>query len=320
MQTRTFLKTLALLLGTPATAVLAQNPSGRPIRMIVPLPAGTSNDFASRTITAPLGQVLGQTIVIDNKSGGNGVIAVADLLRSPPDGLTLMCGSLSPLATNVAFVKNLSYDPRKDFTPIAGATLTNHVLVVKASSPIRTFADFIAYAKQQPGKVTVGSSTSIARLQISTMSKLAGIQLMAVPYKGTPASITDVIGGVLDATLTDQGNALSQVKGGNLRALAVSSLKRNPAAPDWPAISETLPGFDFPSWNAFVGPAGMQRDLVIRISNAIAQAQRQPETAERLGAQGTTALVMGPDELKAYMEAEANKYVRLARDANIQPE
>lgn len=321
MQTRTFLKALGLVLGAPATStVFAQGPNGRPIRMIVPLPAGTSNDFAARTITTPLSQVLGQTIVIDNKSGGNGIIAVSDILRSPPDGLTLMCGSLSPLATNLAFVKNLSYDPRKDFTPIAGATLTNHVLVVKANSPIRTFAEFIAYAKQQAGKVTVGSSTSIAQLQISTMSKLAGVQLMAVPYKGTPASITDVIGGVLDATLTDQGNAMAQVKGGNLRALAVSSLKRNPAAPDWPAISESLPGFDFPSWNAFVGPVGLPRDLVIRLSNAIAQTQKQPDTVERLGAQGTIALIMGPDELKAYIEAETNKYVRLAREANIQAE
>ncbi len=319
MQKRTFLKTLGLMLGTPMPAAFAQVPA-RSIRMVVPLPAGTSNDFAARTLTTPLSQLLGQAIVIDNKAGGNGLIAVGDVQRSPPDGLTLMCGSLSPLATNVAFVKNLPYDPRKDLTPIAGATLTNHVLVVKANSPIRTFADFIAHAKKNPGKVTVGSSTSIALLQISTIGKLGGVQLMPVPYKGTPASLTDVIGGVLDATLTDQGNAMAQVKGGNLRALAVSSLKRNPAAPDWPAISETLPGFDFPSWNAFVGPVGMPRELVTRLSQAIAQVQKQPDTVERLGAQGTTVLIMGPEELKAYMDAEASKYVRLAREANIQAE
>ncbi len=319
MKTRTFLKTIALAAGSPAS-LFAQSTTGRPIRMLVPLPAGTSNDFATRVISPPMGQVLGQPVLIDNKAGGNGVIATMDVVKAAPDGLTLMCGSLSPLATNVAFVKNLPYDPLRDLTPIAGATLTNHVLVVKADSPIKSFADFIAYAKKNPGKVSVGSSTSVVQLQIATINKLAGIDLLTVPYKGTPASITDVIGGVLDATLTDQGNALAQVKGGKLRALAVSSLKRNPAAPDWPAISETLPGFDFASWNAFMGPAGMHRELVNKISAAVIQAQKQPEVVQQLATTGTIPLILGPDELKSYMAAEVAKWVRLAREANIQPE
>lgn len=318
MKTRTFLKAMGLALASPGTHVFAQ--SDRPIRMIVPLPAGTSNDFATRTLSVPLSQILNQPIMVDNKAGASGVIAMNDLVHAAPDGLTLMCGSLSPLATNVAFVKNLRYDPRKDVTPIAGATLTNHVLMVKASSPIRTFAEFIAYAKRRPGKVTVGSSTSIVQLQIASMNKLAGIELMNIPYKGTPATLTDVIGGLLDATLTDPGNALAQVRGGNLRALAVTSLKRNPTTPDWPAISETLPGFDFPSWNAFVGPAKMPRELTHKYAAAIAQAQKQPEVIRQLASSGTQTLIMGPDELKSYMESEVAKYVRLAKEANIQPE
>jgi tripartite-type tricarboxylate transporter receptor subunit TctC len=231
-----------------------------------------------------------------------------------------MCGSLSPLATNVAFVKDLPYDPRRNLTPIGGATLTNHVLLVRSDSPIRSFADFIAAAKQRPGKLSVGASTSIVQLQIASMNRMAGIDLLVVPYKGTPATITDVIGGVLDATLTDPGNALAQVKGGRLRPLAVTSLKRNPATPDWPAISETLPGFDFPSWNAVVGPAGMSRELVDRISAALIESQKQPEVADFLKSQGTVPLIMGPDQLRGYMVSEVDKYVRLAREANIQPE
>lgn len=318
MEKRSFLKALAFALACPSGAVLAQG--GRQIRMICPLPAGTSNDFATRAISAPASQILGQAILVDNKAGANGVIGTMDVVRAPADGLTLMCGSLSPLATNVAFVRNLPYDPRKDLTPIAGATLTNHALVVRADSPIRSFADFLAYAKQHPGKVTIGYSTSIVQLQIANINKLGGVQLLAVPYKGTPASITDVIGGVLDATLTDQGNAMAQVSGGKLRALAVSSLKRNPAAPDWPAISETLHGFDFSSWNAFVGPANMPRELVQRLSAAIIQSQKRREVVEGLAKQGTMPLVLGPDETKAMMAAEVEKYVRLAREANIQPE
>ncbi len=318
MKTRTFLKALGATLAFPAIGAFAQ--SGRPIRMVVPLPAGTSNDFAARVTSTAASQILGQPIVIDNKAGANGAIAVMDVVRAAPDGLTLLCGSLSPLATNVAFVKNLPYDPRKDLTPIAGTSLTNHCLMVKASSPIRTFADFIAHAKKNPGKVSVGSSTSIVQLQIASMNKMAGIDLLTVPYKGTPATLTDVIGGVLDATMTDPGNAMAQVKAGTLRGIAVTSLKRNPSMPDWPAISETLPGFDFSSWNAFVGPAGMPRDVVNRIAAAIAQAQKQPEVIKQLGQQGTQTLIMGPDQVKTYMESEVAKYVRLAKEANIQPE
>jgi tripartite-type tricarboxylate transporter receptor subunit TctC len=267
-----------------------------------------------------VGGITGQNFVVDNKSGGNGTIGTMDVVRAAPDGTTLLCASNSPLAANLAFVKGLPYDPRKDLTPIAGVSQTNHVLMVKANSPIRTFADFIANAKQQPGKVSVGYSTTAVQTQIATMNKLAGIQLLAVPYKGSPATLTDVIGGVLDATLTDPGNAQAQVKGGHLRALAVSSLKRNPTTPEWPAIAETLPGFDFPSWNAIMGPAGMPRDQVVRLAAAVAQAQKQADLVEKYAQHGTFALVMGPDELKKFIATESTKWVRLAREANIQPE
>lgn len=318
MKTRTFLKAMGLGLALPASSLFAQ--TGRNIRMIVPLPAGTSNDFATRTIAPFMGQALGQNIIVENKAGANGTIAMADLMRSPPDGSTLMCGSLSPLATNMAFVKNLPYDPRRDVTAIAGSTLTNHVLVVRADSPFKTFADFIAFARKHPGKVDIGVSTSIVRLQIATINKMAGVFLIPIPYRGTPATITDVLGGILHATLTDPGNALAQVNGGAMRALAVTSLKRNPATPDWPAISETLPGFDFPSWNAYVGPAGMPRELVNQLAAAIAQAQKNPEVVKQLGNNGTLPLVMGPDQTKAYIASEVSKYQRLAKEAGLQPE
>lgn len=317
MKRRSFVQLAALTLGMPTIGAFAQ---GRAVRVIVPLPAGSSNDLIGRLLTEQMRATLGQTFIVDNKAGANGVIGTMEVLRAAPDGQTLLLASNSPLAANMAFVKNLPYDPRRDLTPICGASLTNHVLMVKASSPIRTLADFINYSKQRPGKVNVGYSTTSVQLQIATFNKLAGIQLTAVPYKGSPATISDVIGGVLDATLTDPGNALAQVKGGQLRALAVSSLKRNPVTPDWPAISETLPGFDFPSWNAFVGPAGMPRDLVDRLSAAVAKAQKQKDVADRLAIHGMVPLVMGPDELKTFIDAETGKWVRLAREANIQPE
>jgi tripartite-type tricarboxylate transporter receptor subunit TctC len=304
-------------LALPASLAFAQS---RNVRVVVPLPAGSSNDHVARVLTEQMNRILGQNFVIDNKAGGNGLIGTLDIVRAAPDGANLLLASNSPLAANMAFVKAMPYDPRRDLTPIAGASLTNHVLMVKASSPIRTLPEFIAYAKQRPGKVSIGYSTTSVQLQIATLNKLAGIELLAIPYKGSPATLTDVIGGALDATLTDHGNALAQMRGGHLRALGVSSLKRNPASPDWPAISETLPGFDFPSWNALVGPAGLPRELVIRLSAAVIQAQKQKDVVERLAAVGTIPMIMGPDELKAFMDAETTKWVRLARDAHIQPE
>jgi tripartite-type tricarboxylate transporter receptor subunit TctC len=320
MKSRTFLKAMGLALAFPAARALAQGASPRTIRVIVPLPPGSSNDTSTRAITPGMAQVLGQSVVVDNKAGGSGVIGVMEVVRAAPDGLTLLAGSLSPLATNVAFVKNLPYDPRRDLTPIAGSTLTNHVLVVRADSPIRTFGDFIAHAKRNPGKVTVGYSTSLVQLQIASINRTAGVDLMPIPYKGAPATVTDVIGGTLDATMANPGPTLEMVKAGRLRAVAVTSLKRNPLTPDWPAISETLPGFDFGAWNAWVGPAGMPRDLFMRLSSAIAQAQRQASVVQTLANESTIPLIMGPDELKAFIDSEVAKFVRLAKEAGIQPE
>ena len=320
MDKRSFIKALGAALALPSRMAWSQATKGRAVRVIVPLPAGSSNDYVTRVLLPAVGAINGQNYFIDNKLGGNGTIATLEGVRAAPDGNTLLCGSNSPLAANVAFFKNLGYDPRKNLTPIAAVSLTNHVLMVKADSPIRSFADFIAHAKANPGKVSVGYSTTSVQTQIATMGHLAGIELLPIPYKGSPATITDVIGGNLVATLTDQGNAQAQAKAGQLRPLAVSSLKRNPVMPDWPAISETLPGFDFPSWNALMGPAGLPREMVAHLSDAVIKAQKQRDLIEKYASQGATPLVMGPDELKAFIESETTRWVRLARDAKIQPE
>lgn len=320
MNRRSFLKTAGLTFLLPASGAFAQGVSGRPIRIVVPLPAASSNDFVTRVIVPHLSASLGQPVYVDNKAGGNGIIGTMDVIKAAPDGNTLLLASLSPLAINVALLKNLPYDPRRDVTPIAGASLTNHVLMVKSTFPARTFPEFIAHAKQQPGKVSVGYSTAAVQVQIATMSKLAGIELLPVPYKGTPATITDVLNGSLSATLVDPGNALAQTKGGQMRALAVTSLKRNPVTPDWPAISETLPGFDFPSWNALVGPPSMPRELVNKINAAMNNALKRKDVVDKYAQGGTIPLIMTPDEVKAYIEAETTKWIKLAKEANIQPE
>ena len=286
----------------------------------MPLPAGTALDVVARLVLGHVAKTLQQTIIVDNKPGANGVLGTMEVVRAPADGLTLLCATNSHLATNVSLVKNLPYDPERDLTPIAGMITGMQVLLVRAGSPIRSFKDFIAQARQRPGSVSVGHSTSIVQLQYATLAKMAGIELLPVPYKGTPATATDVIGGVLDAMLETVAQAQSQVKAGQMRALAVTMATRSPHFPDVPTIAELLPGFDFPTWNGFFGPAGLPREVVLRLSAAIAQAQRLPEVSQHLNSLGLPPFIIEPDELKTFIHSEITKYARLAKEAGMQPQ
>jgi tripartite-type tricarboxylate transporter receptor subunit TctC len=321
MKVTDVLKGLLVSIGLSlAVSAFAQGTTGRPIRMVVPLPAGTATDLAARVLGQQMSAILGEPVLVDNKPGANGTIGVMDMVRAAPDGKTLLLGSQSSLATNVALVKNMSYDPRRDFTPVAGFGETMHVLMVKPNFPARDMKEFIAHAKSRPGRLNVGTSTTTVNIEIAAINKMAGVQLVPVPYKGIPATITDVIGGNLDATMVDLANALAHAKSGSLRAIAVTSLKRNPLVPDWPAISETLPGFDIPSWVGVVGPAGMPRETTEKLNAAITQALRQPQVLEKLSTIGMTPLHFTPPQFKTYIDAEVDKWIQLARDAGVDPE
>jgi len=320
MDKRTFLKTIMMGAATQVCAPAIAQGTSRPIRVVIPLPAGSSNDFVARTIAPHVSSTLGQTWVIDNKAGANGIIGTMEVVRAAPDGHTLLVASVSPLAVNLALYSNVPYDPRRDLTPIAGVSLTNNVLVVKSSFPAKTFGEFIEVAKRRPREISIGSSTASTQLQIQTINRLAGTDLLIVPYRGSPASVTDVLGDTLSATLVDPGIALAQTRGGQMRALAVSSLKRNPVTPDWPAMAETLPGLDFTFWNIMAGPAGMSRDTVSKISTAVADALKRTDVADKYAQSGTVPYLMGPDEVRALLADDAAKWIRLAKEANLEPE
>ena len=319
MKRRSFVKLAGLGLALAGSRAQAQ-PSSRPVRVIVPLPAGSSNDHAARVVSPALSRVLGQPFIVDNKAGGNGIPATQEVIRAAPDGLTLYFPSNSPVAVNVALVRNLPYDPRRDLTPIAGVNRTNHCLIVRSDFPANNFVEFVAYAKQRPGQVSMGYSTTTAQMIIAAMNRQAGIDLLAVSYRGTPPTITDVLGGTLNATMVDPGNAMAQVRGGRMKALAVTSGERNPLVPDWPAVSETIPGFDFTVWNAILGPPGMAKELVDRISAAVRQVLGEREVVDGLAAGGTFPHYLTPDELKATIESDIVKWTQAARDANVEPE
>ena len=322
MKRITFLRAagLALGLGLSARGAFSQNFPSKPIRMVVPFPAGAATDMAARVIGQQLSTSLGQPVVIDNKPGAGGSIAAMEVIRSAADGYTLLFSSNSAIASNVALLKKMPYDPNKDFSPVAGTGETALVLLVKAGFPVKNLKELIAYVKSHPGKVNAGYGSSSSQISIATLDKLAGVETLLVPYKGIPLAVNDVLGGTLDYTFADIGNALAQVKGGNLRALGVTSAKRTPLMPDVPAISEVLPGFDITAWFAIVGPAGMPGDVVNKLNAATTQVLKTTEMRDRLATIGLTPMPMPPEQLKGFIGTEIVKWTRLAREANVQPE
>jgi tripartite-type tricarboxylate transporter receptor subunit TctC len=319
---RPFLKAmlLGLCVAAASHAALAQSYPAKPVRMVVPFPAGSATDLAARVMAQQLQASLGQAFVVDNKPGAGGSIAGMDVIRSAPDGYTLMFSSNSAVASNVALLKNIPYDPLKDFTPVAGIGDNMLVLMVKAEHPAKNLQEFVQYVRQRPGKVTGGYGSSSSQVSIAVLNKLGKLDTMPVPYKGIPLAVNDVLGGTVDFTFVDLGNAMAQAKGGKLRPLGVTSAKRSAIVPDWPALSEAMPGFDITAWFAIVGPAGLPKDVVDKLNAAVGQALQQPEARDKLAGIGIQPMPLAPEQLKTFMGSEVGKWTRLAKEANIEPQ
>jgi tripartite-type tricarboxylate transporter receptor subunit TctC len=322
VKTRSFLKTLALgaALALAGNAAFAQAYPSRPIKFVVPFPAGSATDLGARVMAQALSTSLGQSVVVENKPGAGGSIAAMEVVRAPADGHTLLFSSNSAMASNVALLKNMPYDPRKDLAPVAGVGDNMLVLMVRSEHPARNLQEFIAYLKQRPGKVSAGYGSSSSQTSIALLNKLAQVDVLAVPYKGIPLAVTDTIGGVVDFTFVDLANAAAQARGGKMRALGVTSAKRAALMPEWPALAETLPGFDITAWLAVFGPANLPREVVDKLNIAIAAALKNPVLREKLAATGMQAMVMTPEQLGRFVNTEITKWVQLAKDANIQPQ
>ncbi len=241
-----------------------------------------------------------------------------EVVRAVPDGYTLLFSSNSALSSNVALLKNIPYDPNKDLSPIAGVAITALVLMVRPDFPAKTVAEFIAYVKQRPGKLSAGYGSSSSQVSLAMLNRMAGIDVLAAPYKGMPAAANDVIGGTLDFTFIDIGNAMAQSKGGRLRPLAINTEKRNSLVPDWPTLAETLPGFDIAAWVAVAGPAGMPPQVIETLSTGIAAAIKTPDVTQKLAITGFAPMPMKPGQLKTFVADEIVKWKQLAKDANLE--
>jgi len=311
---------IALLIAFFSSLAAAQTYPARPVKLIVPFPAGSATDQVARVVGAELQQALGQAFVVENKAGAQGAIAAAETAKAAPDGYTLMLTTNTPHAANVSLFKKLTYDPIKDFTPITRYGTTSFMLMVRPDFPAKDLGGFIAEARSKPGKLSGGYGSSGSQVSLAMLKQLGKLDIVEVPYKGIPQTLTDTMGGSLQLTFVDMANALAQQKGGKLRGLAVTSAKRSPLAPDMPAIAEQLPGYEIIAWFALMAPAKLTEPLVQRLHETNMKMLTKPEVKEKFALVGTDVAPLGPAELGKFIQSEVAHWAKLVKLAGIQPE
>jgi tripartite-type tricarboxylate transporter receptor subunit TctC len=299
---------------------LAQTYPTKPIKLIVPVAAGGGSDMIARQVAERLGRGLGQTIVVDNVSGGGGVIAAQTTQRAAPDGYTLMQSYVATHATSPA-TRKLTYDPIKDFTPVGMIGGTPNVLVVPVSLPANTFKEFVDYAKKNVGKISYGSSGqgSLTHLAMEQLKDATGIFAVHVPYRGIAPAITDMLSGSTQAMMPGLAAATPHIKSGKLRPLAVTGAKRHPNFPEVPTFAELgYKGFDGVQWYGIVGPAKMPADVVKRLHEELQKVITSPDFKQRLSAEAVEPMPMSTEQFGAYMAADFARYQRVVKERKIE--
>ena len=314
----TFIRTLMATLALASTAALAAYPD-RPVKVIVPFPAGSATDLVARVLSLELQEELKQPFVVENKPGAQGSIATDMVAKSAPDGYTLLLPA-NTHAANPSLYKKLPYEVTRDFVPIARLATTSLVLMVKADFPAKTLPEFMAHLKKNSGKLSAGYGSSSSQVSVSQLKKRSQVDVTEVPYKGIPLAVNDVLSGTLDFTFVDLGNALAQAKGGKLRGIAVTEKGRNPLAPDWPPMASVLPGYEITAWFALFAPRGTPADVVAKLQAATLKALAKPEVKDKLAIIGMVPAPLKSDETQKFVEAEVGKWGQLVKEAGIQPE
>jgi tripartite-type tricarboxylate transporter receptor subunit TctC len=301
----------------------AQSYPAKPIRMIVPFPPGGGVDFVGRIVGQKLSDRLGQQVAIDNRAGANGIVGLEALKSAPPDGYTIAAASAGPLTVNPFIYKKLSYDPLRDFTPIANMINFPLLLVVHPSLPVRNVKDLISLARSRPGQLSYSSSGvgNSGHLAAELFDSMAKIRILHVPYKGTAPAGVALLSGEVQLTFSSIPTVLPHVRSGRLRALGVGNVERIASLPDFPTIAEAgLPGYEAYAWAGMIGPASMPAAIVQRLSKEITEIVVMKDVTERMLAEGTVPTPSGPEEFAAYMRAELKKWGEVVKLAGIKPE
>ncbi len=306
---------------TAGAASYAQAPypaPGTPIKVIVPFSAGSGTDTMARAMVEALQKDLGSAVIIDNRAGANGAIA-ADLARKAlPDGYTLVLATSSGWSTNTWLLKGVSYDPVKDFTPIARTTSFPFVLVVSASSPIQTLDDFLKKAHQ--ADLTMGYGNATGRVAGAHLMKVAGFKALSVPYKSTPPALVDLIGGQFDFMFVDIASAQGLIKSGKVRPLAVMADKRSELAPGLPALGEKYPGFNYVAWGGLMGPRGLSPSVVKKLNAVTVAILQKPELKDKLASLGLEPYPSSSEEFGQFVKDQLMAWGDKVKGAGLEPE
>jgi tripartite-type tricarboxylate transporter receptor subunit TctC len=319
---------LALCCSLAATAALlappplsAQQYPAKPVKIVAPFPPGGLADLTGRSIAQRLTTALGQQFIVDNRPGAGGMIGIEAGVKSPPDGYTL-----TMIASNYSIFPSLyklRFDPVGDITPIIEITHAPLFVIVHPSMPVRTTRDLIALAKANPGKLNFasGGQGSTSHVAAELFASRAGIKMIHVPYKGAGPALVDTVAGQTDLYFSQVAVALPHVKAGKLRAIAVTSSRRNAAAPDVPTVSESaLPGYEVIGWRGLIGPKGLPRPIVDRLNGEVMAWLKLPETGERLQADGSSPVGGTPEQFLARIKKEIEVWQKVVHEAGVQPE
>lgn len=317
---RRLLLTLAAVLAAQPLSLSAQSgyPS-KPIRLLVPFPAGGATDLFARVLSQKLGEKMGQSMVVENRPGAGGTLG-ADLgAKAAPDGYTLLLTTSSTHSIGPALNPRLPYDAVRDFTPIVHLGNAPSIMLVPNSSPAKSVKEWIAHAKANPGKLNYASSGpgTIVQLTAELFKAQAGLFVVHIPYKGTALAIPDLASGKLDVLFDSLPTGLPHVRDGRLRALGVTSAKRTPLAPELPAIAETLPGFESNTWFGLYGPKGLPAEIVAKVNQAANQALAEPDIKDRLTRLGIEGVGSTPAQFGQMVAQDAAKWKRIIAERKI---
>ncbi len=291
----------------------------KPIRFIVPFPAGGIADVFARVIGGKLNDAWGQTVVVENRTGAGGNIGAEAVAKSPPDGYTILMGSIGTHAVNVSLFKRLPYDPVKDFAPIALVLEADGLLVLHPSVPARSVKELIALAKGRPAQIAYASAGNgtAGHLAGELFKTMAQVDMVHIPYKGNVPAITDLIGGQTSLLFATMPTVLPQVQAGRLKALAVTGAQRSPAAPELPTIAEALPGFEVTNWIGVFAPAGTPREAVTKLNGEVLRVMQASDIQARLTTEGAKSSAKTPEEFGAFVRSEIAKWAKVIQQAGI---
>jgi tripartite-type tricarboxylate transporter receptor subunit TctC len=310
------------MLAASLSTAAAQSYPNRTIKLVVPYSAGSGADITARQTMAKLATILNQSIVIENRPGASGLIASEQVAKSPADGYTMMVGSQTTLAVAPALYRSIQLDAAKSFTGMAMVGISPLVAVVPTSSPIKSMAELIAFAKSQPGGLTFGSGGvgTTPHMSGELLGLSAGIKMVHVAYKGEAPGVNDVLGGQIPFMFSNLSVVKGNIEGGKLRALAVTSSQRVPSLPNVPTVAETFPGFDAATWFNLVAPAGTPPDVVARVNAEMKEIAATKDYQQRFEAIGMIVdRDREPDEINVYIKSEIAKWAKVIKDAGIKP-